>query len=64
MSSDPTMYHYGANVAIPRSGRYTLIVAIAAPTFARHDKVNGRRYERPVVVEFVDLHLATERESR
>lgn len=60
----PTMYHYGANVTIPRSGTYRLRVSIARPLFSRHDKVNGRRYERPVVVDFGDLRLEAARESR
>jgi hypothetical protein len=60
----PTMFHYGRNVSIPRSGRYTLKVSIARPAFARHDKVNGRRYENPVLVQFDRLNLAAGREAR
>jgi hypothetical protein len=60
----PTMFHYGRNVAIPRSGRYSLNVSIARPTFARHDKVNGRRYEHPVLVQFVRMRLTAGREAR
>lgn len=58
----PTMYHYGRNVTITGSGPHTLRVSIAAPTFHRHDKVNGRRYGEPVVVEFADIDLKTGRE--
>ena len=60
----PTMFHYGRNVSIPRSGRYSVRLSIAMPTFARHDKVNGKRYEKPVLVEFADLRLEAGREAR
>jgi hypothetical protein len=60
----PTLYHYGRNVGIPHGGKYTVRVSIAAPTFSRHDKVNGRRYMEPVLAEFRDLEVRTKRESR
>lgn len=57
----PTMYHYGANVHVPADGKYTLRVATDAPTFPRHDKVNGKRYAEPVVAEFAGLKITTGR---
>lgn len=59
----PTMYHYGRNVTIDGSGKHTLRVSIAPPTFHRHDEVNGKRYADPVVVEFADIDLEAARES-
>lgn len=55
----PGLYHYGRDIRIPGEGEYTLTVAIAAPRFPRHDKVNGRRYARDVTVEFPDVYLTT-----
>lgn len=60
----PTMFHYGRNISVPGGGKYHLRVNIAAPTFSRHDKVNGRRYTQPVLAEFRDLEVKTKRESR
>lgn len=58
----PGLYHYGRNVRIPGSGRYTVRIEVAAPDFPRHDKVNGRRYAEPVSVEFKDVALEAGRE--
>jgi len=58
----PGLYHYGADVKVPGSGRYDVTVAIAAPTFHRHDKTNGRRYARPVTVTFEGVDIETGRE--
>ena len=57
----PTMYHYGANVHVPADMKYMLRVAIDAPTFPRHDKVNGKRYGEPVIAEFTGLKITTGR---
>ena len=40
----PWVYHYGKNLAIPRDEKYKLNVHVDAPDFARHDRVNGRRF--------------------
>jgi hypothetical protein len=58
----PGLYHYGRNVRLPGDGRYTLRVRIAAPTFMRHDKTNGRRYAEAVKAEFKDVEIKTGRE--
>ena len=52
------MYHSGRKVTIPQSGRDTLRVSVPTSTFLRHDRVNGKRYTRPAVVEFDELGLA------
>lgn len=41
----PGLYHYGANVAVPERGQYDLHVTVEPPTFARHDRQNGDRYD-------------------
>ncbi len=53
----PTMYHYGRSVHVPEDGEYRLAVSIEAPTFGRHDKVNGERYARPVTVTFDGIRI-------
>ena len=58
----PGLYHYGKNLEVPGDGRYTLRVEIAPPPFARHDKVNGKRYAEPVTAEFRDVQITTGRE--
>jgi hypothetical protein len=55
----PGLYHYGRNVKVPGDGTYTLRIRIAAPTFPRHDKVNGKRYAEPVEVEFAGVQTKT-----
>lgn len=57
----PGLFHYGKDVEVPESGIYDLRVAIAVPTFGRHDKRNGRRYAEPVAVTFKSVHLETGR---
>jgi len=57
----PTMYHYGANVHIPGNGEYAMTVAIAAPTFPRHDETNGKRYGQSVVAEFSGVTMTVGR---
>jgi uncharacterized protein involved in high-affinity Fe2+ transport len=55
----PGLYHYGRNIKVPGDGRYTLSVRIAAPTFHRHDRINGRRYAEDVEVTFEDVDIKT-----
>ncbi len=55
----PGLFHYGQNVTVPADGTYSLRVRVAAPTFPRHDKVNGKRYAEPVEVTFVDVEIET-----
>lgn len=58
----PGVYHYGKNVKVPADGHYTLHVRIEAPTFMRHDEVNGKRYAETVEVTFKDIEVRTGRE--
>ncbi len=53
----PDMHRYAAEVRLPL-GVYDVTVRIAAPGFARHDQVAGRRYADPVVVRFDGLRFA------
>jgi len=53
----PWVYHYGRNWQVRRHGEYTLRVRIEAPDFPRHDRANGRRYTRPVEVEFQKVRI-------
>ncbi len=53
----PTMYHYGRSITIPKKGKYSVRIHIEPPTFPRHDKVNGRRYGKPVTVEIKDIEM-------
>jgi hypothetical protein len=57
----PWLYHYGRNWRVPGNGTYTLRVRVEPPTFARHDKTNGRRYTDPVEIEFRDVAVKTGR---
>lgn len=57
----PTMYHYGRNIHVPKDGTYTMRVGIELPTFARHDKTNGKRYTAPVTAEFPNIQITTGR---
>jgi hypothetical protein len=50
----PYLYHYGANARVDGDGPFTVRARIAAPTFMRHDPVNGKRYAEPVEVTFPD----------
>src|SRR5689334_1701257 len=52
-----TMYYYGCNVHVPEPGAYTARVYVDVPAFARHDKVNGKRYGEPVCVEFSGIRI-------
>ena len=57
----PWLYHYGRNWKVPHSGVYTLRVHIDAPDFMRHDKLNGRRFEHTVEIEFENVKIRTGR---
>ena len=57
----PWLYHYGRNWEVPGDGSYRLRVRIEPPEFARHDKINGRRYAEPVEVEFPNVRVETGR---
>lgn len=54
----PWVYHYGRNWQVAKSGDYTLEVHIEAPTFARHDKENGKRYADDVEVTFPAVKIS------
>ncbi|MEX6505911.1 iron transporter [Jiella sp. M17.18] len=58
----PGLYHYGQDLKVPGDGRYDLTVRVAAPTFPRHDEVNGKRYAEPVEVTFEQIGITTGRE--
>lgn len=53
----PGLFHYGRNVVVPGDGTYDLRIRIAAPTFARHDETNGKRYGEPVEVTFEGIDI-------
>lgn len=53
----PWLYHYGRNWKVPKNGDYTLYVHIEAPTFHRHDPMNGNRYGHDVEVEFSPVKI-------
>jgi hypothetical protein len=55
----PWLYHYGRNWKVPADGTYRLRVHIDAPDFPRHDRVNGKRFELPVDVEFPVVEIRT-----
>jgi hypothetical protein len=58
----PGLYHYGANIHLPGDGKYDLRVEIKAPTFHRHDKINGTRFATDVQVTFTGIDVTTGRE--
>lgn len=55
----PFLYHYGHNWYVPVDGLYTISVVIDAPSFFRHDPVNGKRYARRVEVNFDQIEIHT-----
>jgi hypothetical protein len=55
----PWLFRYGYNWPVSVDGEYTLHVHIAAPSFLRHDKVNGKRFERAVDVAFRGVQIAS-----
>lgn len=54
----PWVYHYGRNWYVKESGNYSLEVEIKAPTFARHDRLNGNRYAEDVKVAFSNVKIS------
>jgi len=57
----PGLYHYGANIKVPGDGKYEVKVRIAPPKFARHDETNGKRFAKPVQVDFAEIDIKTGR---
>lgn len=57
----PFLYHYGGNARVPDTGPYDVVVRVPAPTFMRHDPVNGKRYAEPVEVRFDKVEFANGR---
>ncbi|WP_027289325.1 iron transporter [Rhodovibrio salinarum] len=55
----PGLYHYGRNIQVPGDGTYDLQIHIEAPTFMRHDWVNGKRFAEPVTVAFENIEIKT-----
>lgn len=53
------LYHYGRNWVVPGNGTYRMKISIRPPSFMRHDKANGSRYAKPIVVEFDNVHIKT-----
>lgn len=53
----PSVHHYGRNWRVPGPGAYTIRVRIDPPAYARHDKVNGKRFAEPVDVEFTGVQI-------
>ncbi|MDG4824826.1 iron transporter [Asanoa sp. WMMD1127] len=59
----PFLYHYGGNAKVPDAGPFEVTVRIAAPTFMRHDPVNGKRYDSRVDVRFENVTFANGRKE-
>lgn len=55
----PYLYHYGRNWSVPRDGKYKMRVRFDPPTFARHDKKNGKRFLEPCDVTFDAVSIKT-----
>ncbi len=55
----PWLYHYGRNWKVPGDGEYTLRIRVEAPNFPRHDKINGKRFQEDVEVEFTGVTIET-----
>ncbi len=55
----PWLYHYGRNWRVPGNGEYTLSVHIDAPTYPRHDRKNGKRFQQPADVTFEKVSIET-----
>ncbi|HZD41375.1 MAG TPA: iron transporter [Terriglobales bacterium] len=55
----PYLYHYGRNWKVPGDGKYTIRVHVDTPDFPRHDRVNGRRFTKPVETEFRWVEIKT-----
>ena len=59
----PWLWHYGRNWGVPGDGEYTFRVTIEPPSFHRHDRENGRRYERREQLELTGVKIATGRKA-
>lgn len=59
----PFLYHYGSNARVPDEGPFDVRVRVGAPTFMRHDPINGKRYAGDVVVEFSGVRFANGRKE-
>lgn len=57
----PWLYHYGRNWTLPGDGTYELRVHVDPLSLARHDKVNGSRFTKPVDVRFDNVAISTGR---
>lgn len=55
----PGLYHYGKNLQLPSSGRYTIRIEVQPPEFHRHDRKNGDRFGESVTVEFEGVDIQT-----
>lgn len=53
----PQQNHYGANVKIPKGGRYVLQVHVDPATFVRRGKEEGKRYVTGADVTFEDVQI-------
>jgi uncharacterized protein involved in high-affinity Fe2+ transport len=60
----PWLYHYGLNWRLPADDRYTLQVQIDAPSFMRHDEINGKRYQQDVKVVFEGVKIKIEEKKK
>lgn len=56
----PWIYHYGRNIKVPRDGKYILTVEIEPPEFPRHDRLNGKRFQDRITVNF-NINIKTGR---
>lgn len=61
---DPVAHHYGIDAALPDARRFSVVIRIEAPTFQRHDQVNGLRYTKPVVVTLPAVEIVQGRGAR
>lgn len=55
--SHPWQFHYGRNWKIPGDGRYNLRIRVEAPQFMRYDQLNGKRFSKPIEVEFKEVEI-------
>jgi uncharacterized protein involved in high-affinity Fe2+ transport len=55
----PWMNHYGLNVAVPRTGRYTVRVRADVPSFRRYGSTAMKKFDRPVDVVLRDIQFGT-----
>jgi hypothetical protein len=46
------------NARLPGDGPYDVTARVAAPTFMRHDPINGKRYAEPVTARFEKVRFA------